>query len=928
MSARTHERGHTHVAVAARLIQETNATNVQRDLLTRHERVIHTNTFAPENYSPSEADTASATPSSIQNDGHHDSDQNPDRDAPLGFQSSPRRSRDSGRDPGASRPAIAARYMLSPVLENGDTADISRHQRHGEQEKTTVSSLPQLSATNGDSRHPMNLEMFTDLTDNFDTYDASQFLTGDLHTQPIQETSAGRRRQRGQQQHHLHLGPYDHNIPSPPSDPQLENTLMEVSQSNMVSQLDFEFPFDFLSDTRVDTTIDRPVLEAPDATNDTHCSPSDDIRFPLLKDTAGRVCPDIGRSGSDNNGSHIGLAGGDLLQNLPIFYEESAPSPQSLLIDDTVHCLLRKSLADRLRRPLTAEELPSAKLCDGFLASYVECFHPHLPIIHLPTLDLSTAASPLILTLCSIGALYRLDRRRSQFLYDLAIGSMQSIDQTPPSDLFVGCALWSAQTRLLLALYATLRGDEGLLPASMSENGFLTLNSANHRGKQVYTKTRTLISKDNSKALALTWMDWIKRESWKRLLGGIYALSTFKMVLYGVNPVFSQRQDLELEVIHDETLWNASSAEEWGKLSPKHTIIEGLTIKDVLDDVLRDQMRKYRRAPYRISGFTALYVMHAIVVQVSQVAEVACTFAGYDLGMMPPLRAEHTLASALLDSTLSALSRCREFMTRSRSDERGGAFDKTETSLASNCRAAFRIASTRLIRATTGFERLNLVASDRVGLDRSILMYVYAKQERSPYMLQAVHESLEGIRASVKMGHMLVRKTAAFRWGIIHAIAAWDCALFVTKWAHLVEIDALHNIGPSADEQALLMQIRDLLTEADYDMEDRNSLAAGIARTWAWFLQDAATVLKKLGVKAAMTMSNPEQVAEPKRVKDIIEDVGKAIFSEDVMHTPTVDGIVSIGGGSITGSCKAIAIRFGLPHLCIPTGKKKGDKDG
>ncbi|KAK9784463.1 putative C2H2-type domain-containing protein [Seiridium cardinale] len=864
MSARTHERGHTHVAVAARLIQETNATNVRRDLLTRHERVIHTNTLAPENCSPSDADTASATPSSIQNDGHHDSDQNLDRDAPLGFQSSPRRNRDSGRDPVASSPAIAARYMLSPVLENGDTAEISRHQHHrAEQEKTTASSFPQLSATNGDSRHPTNLEMFTNLTDNFDTYDASQFLSSGLHTQPIQQTSAGRRRQRDQQEQHPHLGPYDHSIPSPPSDPQLANTLMEVNQPNMVSQLDFEFPFDFLSDTRVDETIDRPVLEAPDATNDTHCPTSDDIRFPLPTDTAGRVCPDIGRSCSDNNVGHIGLASGDLLQNLPIFHEESAPSLQSLLIDDTVHCLLRKDLADRLRHPLTVEELPSAKICDGFLASYVECFHPHLPIIHMPTLDLSTAASPLILTLCSIGALYRLDRRRSQFLYDLAIRSMQSIDQTPPDDLFGGYALWSVQTRLLLALYATLRGDEVLLPASMSENGFLTLDSANYRGKQVYTKTRTLLSKDKSKTLGLTWMDWIKRESWKRLLGGMYMLSTFKMVLYGVNPVFGQRQDLELEVIHDETLWNASSAEEWGKLSPKHTIIEGLMIKDVLDDVLRDQMRKYRRAPYRISGFTALYVMHAIVVQISQMAEVACTFAGYDLGMMPPLRAEHTLASALLDSTLSALSRCREFMARSRSDERGGAYDKTETSLASNCRAAFRIASTRLVRVTTGFERLNLVASDRVGLDRSILMYAYAKQERSSYMLQAVQESLEGIRASVKMGHMLIRKTAAFRWGIVHAIAAWDCALFVTKWAHLVEIDALNNIGPSADEQALLMQIRDLLTEADYDMEDRNSLAAGLARTWAWLLQDAdlkqlpsaAELRKSVGVPDVAPMS-------------------------------------------------------------------------
>lgn len=32
-----------------------------------------------------------------------------------------------------------------------------------------------------------------------------------------------------------------------------------------------------------------------------------------------------------------------------------------------------------------------------------------------------------------------------------------------------------------------------------------------------------------------------------------------------------------------------------------------------------------------------------------------------------------------------------------------------------------------------------------------------------------------------------------------------------------------------------------------------------------------------------------------------------------------VDGIVSVGGGSTVGLGKAMSIRTGLPHLCIPT---------
>ena len=56
-------------------------------------------------------------------------------------------------------------------------------------------------------------------------------------------------------------------------------------------------------------------------------------------------------------------------------------------------------------------------------------------------------------------------------------------------------------------------------------------------------------------------------------------------------------------------------------------------------------------------------------------------------------------------------------------------------------------------------------------------------------------------------------------------------------------------------------------------------------------------------------------------------------YNRAVMHTPTAvtleamaylqdvstDCIVSIGGGSVIGLGKALSIRTGLPHLCIPT---------
>ncbi|KAB5563487.1 hypothetical protein GE09DRAFT_785554 [Coniochaeta sp. 2T2.1] len=98
-------------------------------------------------------------------------------------------------------------------------------------------------------------------------------------------------------------------------------------------------------------------------------------------------------------------------------------------------------------------------------------------------------------------------------------------------------------------------------------------------------------------------------------------------------------------------------------------------------------------------------------------------------------------------------------------------------------------------------------------------------------------------------------------------------------------------------------------------------------------LQQLPTFIKKINATRVLILSTPEQVSSAERVQSIIGEVGVAIFSQATMHTPThitdkavaavqehkVDGIISIGGGSTVGLGKAISIRTGIPHLCIPT---------
>ena len=92
--------------------------------------------------------------------------------------------------------------------------------------------------------------------------------------------------------------------------------------------------------------------------------------------------------------------------------------------------------------------------------------------------------------------------------------------------------------------------------------------------------------------------------------------------------------------------------------------------------------------------------------------------------------------------------------------------------------------------------------------------------------------------------------------------------------------------------------------------------------------------VKRLGVQACLLLSTPQQVSQVEDLATIIGEKNVAgIYTKAAMHTPThitdealayasehkVDCVVSIGGGSTIGLGKAISIRTGLPHICVPT---------
>ncbi|OBT71363.1 hypothetical protein VF21_09423 [Pseudogymnoascus sp. 05NY08] len=89
----------------------------------------------------------------------------------------------------------------------------------------------------------------------------------------------------------------------------------------------------------------------------------------------------------------------------------------------------------------------------------------------------------------------------------------------------------------------------------------------------------------------------------------------------------------------------------------------------------------------------------------------------------------------------------------------------------------------------------------------------------------------------------------------------------------------------------------------------------------------------RLSLSTPLLLSTPEQVQQASQLKQLLDGKVAGSFSEAAMHNPlaitekalafakstNADSVISIGGGSTIGLGKAISIRTGLPHICIPT---------
>jgi hypothetical protein len=456
-------------------------------------------------------------------------------------------------------------------------------------------------------------------------------------------------------------------------------------------------------------------------------------------------------------------------EQLPLFTLDD--KKRAMIMDDLESCMLSRRKSDLL--------LPTASSLQIFLNSYISSFHPHFPIFHLPSFKINNSPNPLILSICAIGALYRLERNTAMQLYEIAQqasdltvpiehrspsqGSPPSGDARRPSYTPGQRPIWAVQCKLLLFFFATFSGDPVLVRSAIESLGLLS----NEYRIRMLSLTPKMRRKGKS-----TWQEWIERETSKRLLYAIFVLSSMISITYGVPPGIHLMQDAELEMPDEDSLWNARTEEEWQKAyaarkrpcrrSSVNEALGRLMYGKDAEDITPDS--------WEWSPFATTIVMHAVAVHMWSIMQATQSFSIFS----SDTNDQDLLKSLFCGQIDKALTRCHMLITKAR-PEHENTWIESEYPLLFNCLALLRISYVKAFTSTAALNRMILLSDKASEVAITIKSFVASKQPRGELITKAVNQAFEGLLIPMKGNRLLIKKTAALSWSIEHAIAAWDC---------------------------------------------------------------------------------------------------------------------------------------------------------
>ncbi|KAI1933994.1 hypothetical protein LOZ66_006087 [Ophidiomyces ophidiicola] len=273
--------------------------------------------------------------------------------------------------------------------------------------------------------------------------------------------------------------------------------------------------------------------------------------------------------------------------------------------------------------------LPSTNDLQRYIAAYIHYFHPHMPFLHLPTLDLKAPDNPskfntgkgygnanfsrlsggsgcLILSMAAIGALYEFETATSKGLFESAKkmiqlyleerrkADMAGLNRANSSreDSIKNTPLWLIQAMLLNVIYGHNCDDKTAADIAMTHcASLLSLAKAakltQHRPPE---ELSDLLGSGDAPVNVFPemreWLQWKVMEERKRTLYAIFTLSSLLVSAYNHAPTLTN-SEIRLTLPCEEEIWAASSPEAWKALGGKiHADQNAIQFSDALKTLL------------------------------------------------------------------------------------------------------------------------------------------------------------------------------------------------------------------------------------------------------------------------------------------------------------------------------------------------------
>lgn len=533
---------------------------------------------------------------------------------------------------------------------------------------------------------------------------------------------------------------------------------------------------------------------------------------------------------------------------------DEASRPSSLRISVVDHTVIKNRL-DEFSSVLPNDFVfPSRHTLTRFLEGYIGGLHEHLPFLHLPTFSPVETAPELLLAILAVGAQYRFEKNRGYALWYAAkavameqirrrrISEVHALLPTPaaysphstrPSpNTTYRHSFASAQSERPTTQDTHREPYSPNTPQARIETiqavlllfavGLWGVKTILHEALSLQSNLASLIREEglvaeSSQNAVNDWETWIRLETATRTKLVAYCFFNLCSIAYNMPPLLLT-SELNLFLPQRGKLWRAESAWQWQEMRQSTPNVD-LTFHDAFSRLFG---RTNQGLPTHLSSFGSHVLIHALIQHIYLLKQTSfATGLPYDIHrtMKPEDVEEVTQALRIWQTSFEDQHQLRaaESGHFSVADSiEGGTLDFTATAL-------LRLAYIRLYTdgsPSTALETRDplLVAS---ALSRTPLLV------RSLRLHRAVFQAIHALSMLVKAGVNYVARTKSAEWSIQHSLCNIECAILVSKWLLTLAAIGPNDLPVSPEEKNLLEMVRRMLDETEFAVPIDPSLSGG-----------------------------------------------------------------------------------------------------